>query len=55
MLFRSRVVECSPREFRCGILFAQLKKEEITSLTKILFNMQLGNRREHTRTEEGHW
>lgn len=50
-----RVVECAPNEVRYGILFAQLKKEEITSLTKILFNMQLGNRREHTRAEEGHW
>lgn len=50
-----RVVECGPNEFRCGILFAQLKKEEINSLTKILFNMQLGNRREHSRSEDGHW
>lgn len=50
-----RVVECGPKEFRYGILFAQLKKEEINSLTKILFNMQLGNRREHSRTEDGHW
>ena len=50
-----RVVECGPSEFRCGVLFAQLKKDEINSLTKILFNMQLGNRREHSRTEEGHW
>lgn len=50
-----RVVECGPSEFRCGVLFAQLKKEEINSLTKILFNMQLGNRREHVRTEDGHW
>lgn len=50
-----RVVECGPNEFRCGILFAQLKKDEINSLTKVLFNMQLGNRREHSRTEGGHW
>lgn len=50
-----RVVECGPKEFRYGILFAQLKKEEINALTKILFNMQLGNRREHSRSEEGHW
>ncbi len=50
-----RVVECGPNEFRCGILFAQLKRDEINSLTKILFNMQLGNRREHSRSEEGHW
>ena len=50
-----RVVECGPNEFRCGVLFAQLKKEEINSLTKVLFNMQLGNRREHSRSEDGHW
>ena len=50
-----RVVECGPNEFRCGVLFAQLKKEEINSLTKVLFNMQLGNRREHSRSETGHW
>ena len=50
-----RVIECGPKEFRYGILFAQLKKEEINALTKILFNMQLGNRREHSRSEEGHW
>ena len=50
-----RVVECGPNEFRCGILFAQLKKDEINSLTKVLFNLQLGNRREHSRSEDGHW
>ena len=50
-----RVVECGPNEFRCGVLFAQLKRDEINSLTKVLFNMQLGNRREHSRSEEGHW
>ena len=50
-----RVVECGPNEFRCGVLFAQLKRDEINSLTKALFNMQLGNRREHSRSEEGHW
>ena len=50
-----RVIECGPNEFRYGILFAQLKKEEINALTKVLFNMQLGNRREHSRSQEGHW
>ena len=50
-----RVVECGPNEFRCGVLFTQLKRDEINSLTKVLFNMQLGNRREHSRSEEGHW
>ena len=50
-----RVVECGPSEFRCGILFAQLGKEEIDTLTKTLFNIQLGNRREHSRSADGHW
>ncbi len=50
-----RVVECGPNEFRCGVLFAQLKKEETDALTKMLFNVQLGNRREHSRSEGGHW
>lgn len=50
-----RVNECGPNGFRCGILFAQLKKEEINTLTKTLFNIQLGNRREHSRSENGHW
>lgn len=50
-----RVVDCGPDGFRCGILFAQLKKEEVEALTKMLFNLQLGNRREHSRSESGHW
>ncbi len=50
-----RVNDCGTNGFRCGILFAQLKKDEIENLTKMLFNIQLGNRREHSRTEDGHW
>jgi len=50
-----RVNDCGTNGFRCGVLFAQLKKEEIESLTKMLFNIQLGNRREHSRSETGHW
>ncbi|WP_295761503.1 PilZ domain-containing protein [uncultured Oscillibacter sp.] len=50
-----RVVDCGKDGFRCGILFAQLKKEEVEALTKMLFNLQLGNRREHSRSETGHW
>lgn len=50
-----RVNDCGPGGFRCGILFAQLKKDEVESLTKMLFNIQLGNRREHTRAEGGYW
>lgn len=51
-----RVNECKPDGFRCGILFAQLRKDEVENLTKMLFNIQLGNRREHSRSmEAGHW
>ena len=50
-----RVNDCGANGFRCGILFAQLQKDEIDTLTKMLFNIQLGNRREHTRTDKGHW
>jgi len=50
-----RVDECGPNEFRCGVLFAQLKPEETNALTKTLFNMQLGIRREHSRSEGGSW
>ncbi len=50
-----RVNDCGTNGFRCGILFAQLKKDEIENLTKMLFNIQLGNRREHSRSETGHW
>ena len=50
-----RVVEKGPSEFQCGVLFAELTKEETESLTKMLFNLQLGNRREHSRSEQGHW
>ena len=50
-----RVSDCGASGFRCGILFAQLKKDEVESLTKMLFNIQLGNRREHVRSEQGYW
>ena len=50
-----RVSDCGANGFRCGILFAQLKKDEVESLTKMLFNIQLGNRREHVRSEQGYW
>lgn len=50
-----RCVEHMPGQFRYGFLFAQLTEEEITSLNKILFNMQTGVKRTHMRTEIGHW
>lgn len=50
-----RCIEHMPGQFRYGFLFAQLTEEEITSLNKILFNMQTGVKRTHMRTEIGHW
>lgn len=50
-----RCVEHAPGKFRYGFLFAQLTEEEITSLNKILFNLQTGTKRVHMRTEQGHW
>lgn len=50
-----RCIEHEPGQFRYGFLFAQLTEEEITSLNKILFNMQTGVKRTHMRTEIGHW
>ncbi len=50
-----RAYEHSPGLFRYGILFAQLKEEEITSLTKMLYNIQMGNRKEWRRGEGGYW
>ncbi len=51
-----RVMEHSPGKFRYGILFAQLNEDELTSLTRTLYNIQVGNRSEWRRSEEGgHW
>lgn len=56
--FLGQIVRCTehtPGKFRYGFLFAQLTEEEITSLNKILFNLQMGVKRTHMRTEIGHW
>lgn len=37
-----RCVEHTPGQFRYGILFAQLTEQEITSLNKTLYNLQMG-------------
>ncbi len=52
----TRVEEPSPGVFRCGFLFAQLSNREAEMLTRELFNIQIGNKREHKRTSDpGHW
>lgn len=50
-----RCVEHAPGQFWYGILFAQLTEQEITALNKTLYNLQMGIKQTHIRTEEGHW
>lgn len=51
-----RVTEHRRNDIRCGILFAQLTADEHETLTKMLFNIQVGNRQEHSRAGgPGHW
>ena len=50
-----RVTEYRPGKFRYGFLFAQLRDRELTELTRTLYNIQVGNRSTHMRSEEGHW
>lgn len=49
-----RVTERGPRDYSYGILFAQLEKGEQDNLTRTIFNLQAGNRKEHSRVH-GHW
>ena len=49
-----RVTERGPRDYSYGILFAQLEKGEQDALTRTLFNLQTGDRQEHSRVN-GHW
>ncbi len=56
MTFLGQIVrgaEYSSSRYRYGILFAQLKQEEITTLTRTLYNIQTGNRKEWSRGMEG--
>lgn len=48
-----RVEEPEPGKFRYGFLFAQLDENEITALTKILYNVQVGNKKSWMRNSEG--
>lgn len=56
--FLGQVVRCSNQVrglFNYGILFAQLSDPEITSLNKMLYNLQMGIKDIHVRKEEGRW
>lgn len=50
-----RVESLPDNKFRYGFLFAQLEDREADSLTRELFNVQLGKKREHKRDGLGHW
>ncbi|MCI8477191.1 MAG: PilZ domain-containing protein [Oscillospiraceae bacterium] len=41
--------------YKYGFLFAQLTEDELTALTRTLYNVQVGNRREWRRSDAGHW
>lgn len=58
MVFLGQVIradEFLPGIFRYGFLFAQLGEQETEALNKILFNIQVGNRREWRRGDTGSW
>lgn len=50
-----RCVEHAPGQFWYGILFAQLTEQEITALSKTLYNLQMGIKETRIRSDEGHW
>lgn len=50
-----RCVEHAPGQFWYGVLFAQLTEQEITSLNKTLYNLQMGIKETHIRSDAGHW
>lgn len=51
-----RVEENPPGKFRYGFLFAQLDDQEATALTRVLFNVQVGNKKSWSRSSNpGYW
>lgn len=58
MVFLGQIVrgaEYTSGRYRYGVLFAQPKPEELTILTRTLYNIQTGNRKEWSRGMEGTW
>jgi len=56
--FMGQIVRCTehaPGEFWYGILFAQLTEQETTSLSKTLYNLQMGIKDTLMRDEDGYW
>lgn len=57
MQFLGQIIRANAygKHFRYGILFAQLREDELTSLTRTLYNIQIGNRRAWNQSKEGPW
>lgn len=57
MQFLGQIIRASTygKHYRYGILFAQLREDELTSLTRTLYNIQIGNRRAWNQSKEGPW
>ncbi len=58
MTFKGQIIRGSEHKddrFRYGVLFAQLTRDELTNLTRTLYNIQTGNRQIWDRNEIGTW
>lgn len=57
MQFLGQIIRANAygKQYRYGILFAQLREDELTSLTRMLYNIQIGNRRAWNQSKEGPW
>lgn len=58
MTFKGQIIrgsEYRDNVYRYGVLFAQLTQDELTSLTRTMYNIQTDNRRIWDRDEVGTW
>ena len=58
MTFKGQIIrgaEHKDSRYRYGILFAQLTRDELTNLTRTLYNIQTGNRQLWDRTKTSSW
>ncbi|MCI8438476.1 MAG: PilZ domain-containing protein [Oscillospiraceae bacterium] len=57
MQFLGQIIRATTygKQYRYGILFAQLREDELTSLTRTLYNIQIGNRRAWNQSKDGPW
>lgn len=58
MKFLGQIIRCTEHEhdqYWYGILFAQMTDHEVDTLTRTLYNLQVGDKNTHQRSEVGHW